>query len=1120
MAPVDQELLGEARLGLAHVLGDELAHHALPVLGRDPLVEHGIRVDVRGQRVLRIVHEGHAAGHAGGEVRADRPQDHRGAAGHVLAAVGAAALDHGEGVGIAHAEALAGLAGGEQAAGGRAVEHRVADNGVLFRGQWAGGHGAHHDGAAREALADVVVGVAEDLELEALHGEGAERLPGRAAQAHGDVPGLQAGHAEAPGDLGGQLGADRPLRVADRVLELQLLAHFEEALGVLDDLRVEGFGHLVAALKRAVDRVVAGIGARQQRIQVEVVEVGGTAADLHQQVGAPDDLVERARAQRGQNLAHLLGHEAEQIHHLLRRTGELLAQRRVLGADPDRAGVRVALAHHDAAHGDQGRGADAVLLGAQERGDDHVAPGADAAVGAQAQVLAQAVEGQHLMDLAEAHLPGHAGVLDRRLGAGAGAARVAGDQNHVGLGLGHAGGDRADARARHQFHADLGLRVDLLEVVDQLRQILDRIDVVVGRRRDQHDARRRVAQARDHLGHLEAGQLAALAGLGALGDLDLELAAVVEVLGRDPEAARGDLLDGRVLVVTVGPRHVALRVLAAFAGIRLGADPVHGDIQRAVRLGAERAQRHAGRDEALADLGDRFDLLDGHRRNAVGLEAEQVAQLRGRRAARAPVRLHVDRLGKFPVGRVGVGGHRLLEGVNEPGLPGMVLAAPAVAVEAADRQRHVVLAPGAGVQIEQLLLDAGQTDPGDPARHVGEVLVDQGARQADRLEVVAAAVGREHRDAHLGHDLEQAVVERRLVAPDTLLQRGLAEQAAAPAPGDRLLGQVGVDRGRPDADEDREIVHVEALAAAHVDRGEGPQALAHQVRVHRAGGQDHGDRRAAAVQPLVGQDQVLAALAHRGLGLAPDALDGVPQRVLRPARVAAAGIATGIAAGIAAGIKGAIDGNRGLAHEGAHGFELGVREHGRIEQQYAALVLVLGQDVTQVAEPGLERHDPALAQRIDGRVGNLAEVLPEEVMQAAVMVGEHGQRGVVAHGADRLLGVLDHGVEDELQVLHGHAEGQLPAAQLVALVEHRFAVVRSNQVVDLGRVADPLTEGTRRGQTVLELRVVVEPALLQVDRDHLAGPEAALFQDPAFVQADHAGLGAGEQQAVLGDRVA
>ena len=54
-----------------------------------------------------------------------------------------------------------------------------------------------HDGAAREALADVVVGVAEHLELQPLHREGAERLAGRAAQAHRDLAGLQPVHAEA-----------------------------------------------------------------------------------------------------------------------------------------------------------------------------------------------------------------------------------------------------------------------------------------------------------------------------------------------------------------------------------------------------------------------------------------------------------------------------------------------------------------------------------------------------------------------------------------------------------------------------------------------------------------------------------------------------------------------------------------------------------------------------------------------------------------------------------------------------------------------------------------------------------------------------------------------------------
>ena len=45
--------------------------------------------------------------------------------------------------------------------------------------------------------------------------------------------------------------------------------------------------------------------------------------------------------------------------------GELLAQLGVLRGDADRAGVEVALAHHDAAEGDERRGGEAELLGAR-----------------------------------------------------------------------------------------------------------------------------------------------------------------------------------------------------------------------------------------------------------------------------------------------------------------------------------------------------------------------------------------------------------------------------------------------------------------------------------------------------------------------------------------------------------------------------------------------------------------------------------------------------------------------------------------------------------------------------------------------------------------------------------
>ena len=45
-----------------------------------------------------------------------------------------------------------------------------------------------------------------------------------------------------------------------------------------------------------------------------------------------------------------------------------------------------------------------------------------------------------------------------------------------------AGGNRADADLGNEFHADARVLVAVLEVVDELGEILDRVDVVVRRR--------------------------------------------------------------------------------------------------------------------------------------------------------------------------------------------------------------------------------------------------------------------------------------------------------------------------------------------------------------------------------------------------------------------------------------------------------------------------------------------------------------------------------------------------------------------------------------------------------------------------------------------------------------
>ncbi len=66
-----------------------------------------------------------------------------------------------------------------------------------------------------------------------------------------------------------------------------------------------------------------------------------------------------------------------------------LRQHRVLRRHAHRAGVEVALAHHDAAGGDQRRRRHAELVGAEQRPDHDVAAGAEAAVDLQGDAAAE-----------------------------------------------------------------------------------------------------------------------------------------------------------------------------------------------------------------------------------------------------------------------------------------------------------------------------------------------------------------------------------------------------------------------------------------------------------------------------------------------------------------------------------------------------------------------------------------------------------------------------------------------------------------------------------------------------------------------------------------------------------
>ena len=215
---------------------------------------------------------------------------------------------------------------------------------------------------------------------------------------------------------------------------------FEGAFGELDQCAVQ---RLIQAVVLVSDPSslcqlgavgVGGHGEYRAQVEAPALPVRDTPIGV-EHLGVADGLVEAAEPELGQIVPDVFGDEPEEVLDELRLAVESGTEFGVLGCDADRAGVEVADPHHDAAGHHQRGGGEAVLLRAEQRGDDHVACGAHAAVALHGDAVPQPVEHQRLLGVGEADLPRHAGMFEAGQRCGAGAAVVPGDQHDVGVRL-------------------------------------------------------------------------------------------------------------------------------------------------------------------------------------------------------------------------------------------------------------------------------------------------------------------------------------------------------------------------------------------------------------------------------------------------------------------------------------------------------------------------------------------------------------------------------------------------------------------------------------------------------------------------------------------------------------
>ena len=244
--------------------------------------------------------------------------------------------------------------------------------------------------------------------------ERTERLTRRTGKAHGDRILRQTAMAETLRHFTRKHGTGRAVHVADDAVDLDRLTLVEGRSGLPDQGTIKDIGNRMHLTLGPV-----GCLLRRIRLVEDTAEIKAACLPvfdhriLVEEFRLADDLVKLADPHGSHDLAHFLGNEEEVVDDMLRRALEALAQDRVLCRHADRAGVEMALAHHDAASRNQRSRREAEFVSPQQRADDDITPGLQTAIHLQGYARTQAIQHQGLMRLGKTGLPRAAGMFER-----------------------------------------------------------------------------------------------------------------------------------------------------------------------------------------------------------------------------------------------------------------------------------------------------------------------------------------------------------------------------------------------------------------------------------------------------------------------------------------------------------------------------------------------------------------------------------------------------------------------------------------------------------------------------------------------------------------------------------
>mmetsp|Transcript_12088 Transcript_12088/g.17723 ORF Transcript_12088/g.17723 Transcript_12088/m.17723 type:complete len:263 (+) Transcript_12088:1018-1806(+) len=256
-----------------------------------------------------------------------------------------------------------------------------------------------------------------------------------------------------------------------------------------------------------------------------------------------DHILHLSVSQLGHSFPNFLSHQKEIVHDMLWLSRKFAPELFILRSDTYGACIQVALTHHDTSHSNQRSGSKAKLLGSKQTRYGNITTSFDLPISLQLDAITETIQYQCLLCFSKTELPRQATSLDSRPSRSPRSTVVSTDGNVIRERLRYARSDDTNSNFGHKLDRNFSCWLSVLQVMNQLSKIFNRVNVVMRGWRDEPNSWRGVSIVGNVFRNLETGKFSSFSGLGTLCHLDLNLVTVGKVMRRNTKSSRRHLFD-------------------------------------------------------------------------------------------------------------------------------------------------------------------------------------------------------------------------------------------------------------------------------------------------------------------------------------------------------------------------------------------------------------------------------------------------------------------------------------------------------------------------------------------------------------------------------------------------